>query len=135
MENHEIIKTLREKLAEQPARSAWDKGVNEYADELLDLFEEWDKYAEPNGFTPPTFCTETLLNGAEDWQQYSWGGLSLIYDSDIAERLCTPSELKRTKNGERRPNSREEWLDVQARALHQAAGLLLRLYRWHCAAA
>ena len=135
MENHEIVKTLREKLAEQPARSAWDKGVKEYADELLETFAETVEYYDKRGEQSPTFCTATLLNGAEDWAQYSWGGLSFIYDSDIAERLCSPSELKRTKNGERRPNSSEEWLDVQARALHQAAGLLLRLYRWHCAAA
>ena len=135
MENHEIVKTLREKLAQQPARSAWDKGVKEYADELLETFAETVEYYDKRGEQSPTLCTATLLNGADDWSQYSWGGLSLIYNGDIAERLCTPSELKRTKNGERRPNSREEWLDVQARALHQAAGLLLRLYRWHCAAA
>ena len=68
-----------------------------------------------------------LLNGAKDWSQYSWGGCSLIYDPDIASRLCCPSELKKTRNGERRPNSREEWLDVQARALYQAAN---RVYRY-----
>lgn len=135
MENHEAIRILREKLAEQPARSAWGKGVKEYADELLETFAETVEYYDKRGEESPTFCRETLLNGADDWAQYSWGGCSLIYDSDIAERLCTPSELKRTKNGDRRPNSREEWLDVQARALYQAAGLLLRLYKWHCAAA
>lgn len=43
-----------------------------------------------------------------------------MYDGDIAAALCTPSELKKTRNGDRRPNSREEWLDVQARALRQA---------------
>lgn len=69
---------------------------------------------------------EWLKNGASDWDQYSWGGSSLIYNSDIAERLCCPSELKKTRNGERRPNSREEWLDTQARALRQAAGRLTR---------
>ena len=53
--------------------------------------------------------------------QYSWGGCSLCYDVDIAARLCTPSELRKTRNGERRPNGREEWLDVQTRAIHQAA--------------
>lgn len=135
MENHEIVKTLREKLAEQPARSAWSKGVKEYADELLETFAETVEYYDERGEQSPTLCPATLLNGADDWAQYSWGGSSLVYDCDIAERLCTPSELKRTKNGERRPNSREEWLDVQARALHQAAGLLLRLYKWHCVAA
>ena len=60
------------------------------------------------------------LNGAQDWEQYSWGGSALVYDGDIAAALCTPSELKKTRNGDRRPNSREEWLDVQARALRQA---------------
>ena len=62
---------------------------------------------------------KTLAN-ADDWNAFSWGGSSLIYDYDIAERLCTPSELKRTKNGERKPNAREDWLDTQARALYQA---------------
>lgn len=60
------------------------------------------------------------LNGSRDWSEYSWGGSALVYDGDIAAALCTPSELKKTRNGERRPNSREEWLDVQARALYQA---------------
>ena len=50
------------------------------------------------------------------------------YGGDIAERLCTPSELKKTRHGERRPNSREEWLDTQARALHQAARRVSSLY-------
>jgi hypothetical protein len=58
--------------------------------------------------------------------QYSYGGCSLIYDCDIAERLCSPSELKRTRDGERSPNAKEEWLDVQARALYQAARLVMR---------
>ena len=38
-----------------------------------------------------------LLNGASDWNQYSWGGCSLIYNSDIAERVCSPSKLKRQR--------------------------------------
>lgn len=35
----------------------------------------------------------------------------------------------RTKNGERRPNAREEWLDTQARALRQASTRILRSVR------
>ncbi|HZK45919.1 MAG TPA: hypothetical protein VFD34_06795, partial [Clostridia bacterium] len=70
-----------------------------------------------------------LLNGADNWNQYSYGGSALIYDGDIAERLCSPSEYKRSREGERRPNSREEWLDVQARALNQAANMIIRLAR------
>jgi hypothetical protein len=68
------------------------------------------------------------LNGAKDWSQYSWGGCSLIYDAAIARRLCTPSELKKTRNGERRPNSNEEWLDTQARALNQAFRNIRQVY-------
>ena len=67
-----------------------------------------------------TACQLAALNGARNWSDYSWGGSAFVYDRDIAAALCTPSELRRTRNGERRPNSREEWLDVQARALHQA---------------
>lgn len=70
-----------------------------------------------------------MLNGADSWSQYSWGGSALIYDGDIAERLCSPSEYKRSREGERRPNSQEEWLDVQARALFQAANMIIRLAR------
>lgn len=73
-----------------------------------------------------------LLNGADNWNQYSRGGCYLVYDADIAELLCTPSELKRTRNGERRPNGREEWLDVQARALHQAARRIINSARRVC---
>ena len=86
-------------------------------------------YFEELDLTESKKVRAALLNGAADWSQYSWGGCSLIYDGDIAERLCCPSELKKTRNGERRPNSREEWLDVQARALFQAANRVCRHIR------
>ena len=101
-------------------RSAWDKGVNEYALELVETLEEVSCNVR--------LLKKALLNGADSWQEYSFGGCSLIYDSDIAERLCTPSELKRTRNGERYPNSRETWLDCQARALSQACSRVLRAF-------
>jgi hypothetical protein len=65
-----------------------------------------------------------LLNGAANWGEYSYGGCALIYDGDIAERLCAPSEYRKTREGQRAPNARETWLDVQARALGQAATLI-----------
>lgn len=116
MKNYEYIK---QKLENRKDRSAWDKGVTIYALELLDEIKESIDY---NGKEPETLeeLKRIALNGAENWDEYSWGGCSLIYNGDIAERLCTPSELKKTRNGERRPNNREEWLDVQARALRQA---------------
>lgn len=110
------------------ARSAWDKGVVAYALELLEELEEAISggYFDAEDLNSPALVRSQLLNGASDWNHYSWGGCSLIYNSDIAERLCTPSELKKTRNGERRPNAREEWLDTQARALFQASRLILR---------
>lgn len=124
------IKDIYAIIESRKTRSAWGKGVTAYALELLENLTEYG-YTELNGLATPDGHTLTaaMLNGASDWNQYSWGGSSLIYDSDIAERLCTPSELKRTKNGERRPNSREEWLDTQARALYQAAQLIRNTVR------
>lgn len=109
-------------------RSAWGRGVNAYALELVEELRERAAYEGRNP-EPGKECREWMLNGAQDWAQYSWGGSSLIYDGDIAERLCTPSELKKTRHGERRPNSREEWLDTQARALTQACNRVARAYR------
>lgn len=97
-------------------KPAWNKGVELYAEELRESLKENN--------LPATM--ENMLNGAKDWKQYSWGGSSLVYDEDIAERLCSPSELKRVRGGERKPNSKEEWLDVQARALYQAAHIILK---------
>ena len=100
-------------------RSAWGRGVKEYAFELIDTIEDED------AFSNRRMLEKALLNGASNWSEYSWGGCSLIYDGDIAERLCTPSELKKTRNGERKPNHSEEWLDTQARALSQASRIIL----------
>ena len=117
------VKEIRNHLTETKDRSAWKKGVTIYALEILDDLEEQidGGYLTEEIFESPKLLDKAMLNGAKDWNQYSWGGCSLIYDGDIAERLYTPSELKRTRNGERRPNQNEEWLDVQARALRQAA--------------
>lgn len=116
------VQNIKKVLEERTDRSAWDKAVTTYALELIEEFAE--NYADNEEITK-----EKLLNGASDWNQYSWGGSSLIYDYDIAERTCTPSELKKTRNGERRPNSREEWLDVQARALFQACNRIMKIKR------
>lgn len=117
------INEVRTALENRKTRSAWDRGVNAYAFDLLEVLPDNVSYGSY------TALKADMLNGADDWSQYSWGGCSLIYDGDIAERLCTPSELKRTRNGERRPNSREEWLDTQARALSQAAARVWQLMR------
>jgi len=105
-------------------RSAWGRGVTQYALEILDSIDcenVRDLYTRAE-------LERLALNGAESWSQYSQGGCSLIYDADIAERLCTPSELRKTRGGEREPNARESWLQVQARALRQAFGKIWIAY-------
>lgn len=123
------IETIRENIDARKCRSAWDKGVNLYAFELLDKILEEVTYYEENGGEMPEISQMWMMNGATDWRQYSYGGGSLICDVNIAERLCTPSELKRTRGGMRNPNSFETWLDVQARALHQAARIIMEELR------
>lgn len=113
------INTIKKELKNRNDRSAWNKGVTGYALELLDSLEREE-------YENKTELKKALLNGAENWKDYSWGGSSEIYNEDIAIRLCTPSELKKNKNGERRPNAFEEWLDVQARALFQACNRIVK---------
>ena len=126
-----ICERLAAHINAENARSAWSKGVKIYALELLEELDTAinDGYFKAEDVNDRFKLREQLRNGAASWQDYSWGGCSLIYDPDIAKRLCTPSELRKTREGERRPNSREEWLDVQARALTQAERHVLRAVR------
>lgn len=114
-------KQLIEKLEEVKMRSAWNNGVKEYAIEMVEDLDCDDFQYDG--------LKDGLLNGARNWRKYSYGGCSLIYDYDIANRLCTPSELKRKKAGELPPSSHETWLDIQVRALHDAYLLIKRIIR------
>ena len=103
-------------------RSAWSRAVHAYAVELVESLES------SADLSNETLLRKALLNGADDWQQYSEGGCALVYDADIAERVCSAFELKRCKGGERQPNSRENWIECQTRALSQASALVRRAY-------
>ena len=74
---------LQQKLATVKTRGAWDKAVQVYAEELLDSLPDNVDYGSRESLKAD------LLNGAKDWSQYSYGGSSLIYDGDIAERVCS----------------------------------------------
>ena len=116
----------REKVADYFAtiiglqKTAWKCGVIAYAHELA------EEAAEHTWVKTPKTIEDALLNGAASWREYSYDGNSLIYDADIAERLCSPSQLERSLNGKLKPNRRERWLDVQARALRQASIILIK---------
>lgn len=125
------INNIRATIESQKTRSAWTRGVKAYALELIEELEEAIEhgYFDESDLESVNLLERQMLNGASCWDQYSWGGCSLIYNADIAERLCTPTELKKTDNGSRKPNSSEEWLDTQARALYQASAAIVRASR------
>lgn len=125
------VNKIREAIEAKPARSAWSRGVKLYAYDLLDGLDDaiTGGYFSADDLVSPNLVVRAMLNGADSWEQYSWGGCALCYDEDIALRLCAPYELKKTANGTKRPNTREEWLDVQARALRQASRAILAAIR------
>lgn len=127
-----ILDEMEQAAAEQNNarhdRSAWSKAVTLYA---LDLLEDVQEGADNMERLPldGAELEQWALNGASCWEQYSNGGCSICYNADIAARVCTPSELKRTDGGMNNPNSRETWLDVQARALYQACNRIRTICR------
>lgn len=110
---------LRKLVEEIPNTSAYKRGIKKYTDELLDSLEEMARSYKrlPKDENE---LESWLLKGARNWGDYSWRGYSLIYDSQIAERLCNPSEFSRKNGGRIRPNRYETWLDEQSKALYYA---------------
>lgn len=109
---------IRKVIESLPAeRSAWRRGVRQYA---MDLIEDLPDFQDLN----PENSRGVLLNGAVSWKEWAYGGCGLVYDCAIAERLCTPSELRKKRGGELEPSLRESWLDVEARAVGQAAAAI-----------
>ena len=116
---------FNKKIEEFKTKSAWASGVKEYAKELIN---EWIEGHElDQNYDISSITEKELLRGAPDWEFYSWGGMSLIYNSDICDRLCSKSVQKRKNNGNLKPNKQEDWLDVQARALCQASRLVQQI--------
>ena len=119
---------LRNAIESKKVRSAWMNGVKAYALELGDELEyvmSYDEFAMDN----ERLLHKALLNGASDWLEYSEGGCSLIMDRAIAERLCNATELKKCHGGQKSPNSRENWIQCQARALCQAERMIMEVMR------
>ena len=108
-------------MKKQFARSAWDKGVYDYAFDIL----------EPLGDELENVKADTLMNGVNTWTDYSYGGCALICDDDIAKRMCTPSEYKKYLNAglNSKLSDSDYWLgNVQTRALFQAMAKIRRAY-------
>lgn len=112
-------------LIQEKPRSAWARGVNNIAmDIVAQILENSNSNDAPHFYSVPAFAWH--FYGASLREAVN-GGCFLIYDSDIAENFCTPFELKRTKNGERNPNSHETWLDVMYRGTYQAIRHIITL--------
>lgn len=91
--------------------------VDDYIKELINKFEDY-------GFVDKIFNSnlsgkeleKLMLNGAQDWLEYSEGGRSLIYNTDIAERI----RVKPT---------RINLLRMQAQKLKNASACIVRAYK------
>ena len=120
------IQAVVNEVEKAKTRSAWRRGVKAYALEMLERFEEWRRWNEENGESVPELEERTALNGASDWSAWARGGCGLVYDAYIAERLCTPSELRKLDGGARVPAGADSWCNIEARAACQAWGLIAR---------
>ncbi len=114
------------------ARSAWEKGVICYADELLAAYLEGRGLSLDDIRTRIGKISEAdLLRGAPSWERYSRGGMALISNEDICRRLCAKATFKKKQRGQAPPSTREsDWLDVQAAALEAAAKIVLGAVNW-----
>lgn len=119
------VNEIRERLEAVKTRSCWDRGVKGFALNLLRSYIDICEYCDNNGRPIPELNEETLLNGADDWNAYCYGGCALIYNTDIAKALCTPSMLKKKDGGRLDPSHCEIWMDVQVRAYFQAYRMLM----------
>lgn len=70
------IEKLYQSIESEKQRSAWGKGVTQYALELVKQLGEQinDGYFDELDLSEPKKVQAALLNGAADWSQYSWGG-------------------------------------------------------------
>lgn len=99
-------------------RGQWNKAISYYADFLLDSYIDICKWCADQNEAIPDLSLDTVLNGALGWHQYSYGGLALVYDGDIAKVVFTAVQFTKWQQG--RKVTDEPMLDIQARAL--AAG-------------
>lgn len=116
------ITELKNELEQQQkqARGTYQKAIFEYAFEICDnIADNYISTAEElEHLESITNLKERALNGASDWEQYSWGGCSLCYNYDILERLFCPSIVKKYENADSVRG--RHLLDYQAAALSRA---------------
>lgn len=124
------IQAVSNEVMNTKTRSAWGKGVKAYALDILANFEEWRTiYGATSCEECPELDEVTALNGAQDWSAWAYGGCGLVYDYAIAERLCTPSNLRNSDGGAKVPAGAATWCDIEARAARQAWRMIAEAVR------
>lgn len=116
------IKELKNKLEteQEKARGTYQKAIYQYAFELVDnIADNYITTAEElEHLESIANLKERALNGATNWNQYSWGGCSLCYNFDILNRLFCKSIAKKYENADSVRG--RHLLDYQASALARA---------------
>ena len=83
----ERVELIRQALIKLDIKSAHKELKRIYALELLKELEERIRDGFVEDFLESTTALRrNLLNGAKDWEEYSRGGCSLIYNEDIQAR-------------------------------------------------
>lgn len=125
-----VNETYKNIEAEFKPRSKWGHGVKDTALALLDSLDM------PKTVLPGHFESRRalLLNGADNWWEYSYRGRALVYNVDIAARFFTTSEIRRYMADGHDASMAfrgESMLDLQARALRQAECVISQYARGH----
>ena len=120
------VNEIRERLEAVKTRSCWDRGVKGFALNLLRSYIDICEYCDNNGRPIPELNEKTLLNGADDWNEYCYSGCALIYDGDIAKKPLHSLGVKTHRQRQQSPQrSGGGWQEVQARAYFQAYRMLM----------
>ena len=110
-----IMNSIDEELGSR--LSKYSRAIREDAIDLLDSLDVEELPTDRDDLH------DLLLNGASDWEQYSYGGCAFIYEEDIAEHYYAPSRVSRALSAS--ASGKRPLLDVQARAL-KSAELIIR---------
>lgn len=124
-------------LASKLVRGAKNKAVREYALEILDrVITDGDDERREHWSIDK--LRDLLLNGAFDyykpydeqahWKRYSEGGCSLIWNIEIAQRVCTDNQYKKLEDKINSGNDTHDWVMIQAGALYEAALLIYKKF-------
>ena len=124
-------------MTKKPTVGARNKAVWEYGIEVLDSVATNGDDENRELWTQDKL-RDLLLNGAFDyykpydeqahWKRYSEGGCSLIWNIEIAQRVCTPNQYKKLEDKINSGDDTHDWIMIQARCLFDAAQLIYQTF-------